>query len=150
MDIFEQIKKDHEKARQLATRIEALSDDESAERERLFRTFREEILLHAHSEEKAFYRPLSKHEETSEEVQHAKKEHKEAEAMIEQLSGMDAASPDWITLFRKLRQSLEHHMQEEENEMFRDAHRVVDDNDAEAMAEKMEEFKEEERESAVA
>lgn len=149
MDIFEQIKQDHEKARQMATRIEALSDEEGTERARLFEKFREDILLHAHSEEKAFYRPLARFDETSEEVQHAKKEHEEAEGMIEQLSSMDAAAPDWITLFRKLRQSLEHHMQEEENEMFRDAQRVINDNDAEAMAEKMEEYKEEERETAA-
>jgi hemerythrin-like domain-containing protein len=63
---------------------------------------------------------------------------------------MDAAAPEWMTLFRKLRQSVEHHMQEEESEMFTQAHRVVDDNDAEAMAEKMEEFKEDDRETEAA
>jgi hemerythrin superfamily protein len=150
MDIFNQIKQDHEKTRQLATQIEALSDEQSEERERLFSKFREELLLHAHSEEKAFYKPLEKFDETSEEIEHAYEEHEEAENLLEQIAATDAGSPEWITLFRKLRQSLEHHMQEEENEMFRRAQKVVDDNDAEAMSEKMEEFKEEERETVAA
>lgn len=150
MDIFNQIKQDHEKTRQLATQIEALSDEQSEERGRLFSKFREAVLLHAHSEEKAFYKPLEKFDETSEEVGHAYEEHEEAEALLEQIATINADAPEWITLFRKLRQSLEHHMQEEENEMFRRAHKVVDDNDAEAMSEKMEEFKEEERETVAA
>ena len=65
-------------------------------------------------------------------ARHSVHEHAEMDEILEELNEMDMSSPGWLTRFRTLKHDYEHHMDEEEEDVFARARKVVgeEDNDA--------------------
>lgn len=132
MDIYDRLKADHDRQRELAAQIVETTGD-SDERRSLWEQFKPEAEAHANAEEQVFYAALIEDAETQEKARHSVSEHKEAADLIEELSEMDMGSGGWIQKFTKLKDELEHHMDEEENEVFRKAREVIPDDEAQRM-----------------
>lgn len=47
---------------------------------------------------------------------------------------MDMSSSGWLQKFKKLKEDLDHHMDEEEKEVFSMARKIIDDRQAEQLA----------------
>lgn len=124
MDIYTRIIEDHETHRKLLKDIAATSGD-SPERERLFETLKEEVTAHANAEEQSLYAILIENPKSQEQARHSIHEHNEADEYIDELKDTDMSSPGWIATFKKLKESLEHHMDEEEDEVFNMAKDVI-------------------------
>lgn len=81
-----------------------------------------ELEVHAQVEEEIFYPAVRKAIEASELVDEAKKEHQDAKSLISQLkkiSGQDhGEDSDFEAKFSELMQAIQHHVEEEEGEMF--------------------------------
>lgn len=135
MNIYERIKQDHRKHRDLIEGVKETSGD-SSERHELWATLKAEVEAHAAAEEQTFYAALMQEPEEQEKARHSVHEHKEAADLIEELSVMDMASPGWLLKFRKLADELTHHMEEEENEVFARARKVLSDSQANDLAER--------------
>ncbi|HBX96826.1 MAG TPA: hemerythrin, partial [Hyphomonas sp.] len=56
---------------------------------------------------------------------HSVAEHKELDDIIQELDEMDMSSPGWLTRFKTLRHDYEHHIDEEETEIFPVAKDVI-------------------------
>ncbi|UTF61096.1 hemerythrin domain-containing protein [Gilvimarinus sp. DA14] len=134
MSIYSYLKQDHEKIKQLLNEIDALGPEETPERSELFNRLKATVVVHSKAEEKAFYDPLKTAAKTHDEVEHGEQEHQEAEALLEELTDHQLAGAAWFQKFQTLKEALEHHIEEEEQEVFADAHEVVE----RAVAEKME------------
>ena len=147
MDIYERIKQDHDKQRELMEKIMKTSGD-SAERQELFERFKTEAVAHANAKEQVFYSELMEDQETQEQTRHSVNEHKEADDLIEELSEMDMSSSSWLTKFKELKEDLEHHMDEEEKDVFSMAHDVISDAEAEQMTGKFDTRKQDEKQAA--
>ncbi|SDZ89609.1 hemerythrin domain-containing protein [Microbulbifer marinus] len=132
MNIYERLKRDHEKQRSLAADIMKTSGD-SADRRALWREFRSEAEAHAAAEEQVFYAALIEKPAGQDKARHSIAEHKEAADIIEELADLDMGSGGWIQKFEKLKELLEHHMDEEEKEIFQCARQVIDDGRASSM-----------------
>lgn len=117
MDIFETIEQDHQVQRELMEKILATSGD-SEERRELFSKFRTEFEAHAAAEEHAFYAEMMKHESTTDQSRHSVAEHSEAIELIEKLEKTEMSNSAWLTTFQKLAHENEHHMKEEEEDVF--------------------------------
>ena len=91
---------------------------DTEQRRALFDQFAIEFLSHAAAEEHAFYAPMLKVSETIEQSRHSVAEHHEAIELIEKLQQTDMSSPGWLPTFKKLADENEHHMQEEEKDVF--------------------------------
>ncbi|MBL8649394.1 MAG: hemerythrin domain-containing protein [Sphingopyxis sp.] len=118
--IFERLKADHERHRDLLDRIDATQGD-SEEREQLFETFRVEVTAHAASEEMSLYATMLGKPDLRDEAQHSVAEHKEIDDLLTELYEMDFASTGWLTRFRTMKHRYLHHIDEEEEEMFPEA-----------------------------
>ena len=113
--IFEDLKADHDRHRALLTKIAAASVDG---REALFETFRVEVSAHAAAEEESLYATMLAIPDLRDEARHSVSEHKEIDDYFGELLELDAASDAWTAKFKDMRHRYEHHIGEEEEEMF--------------------------------
>lgn len=133
MTIYDAIRKDHARHRELLSRIDDTSGD-TAERRELFEEFRRELTAHANAEEQTLYAVLLENPDSQEQARHGIAEHKRGDDVLADLADLDFDNPGWLARFRKLRHEVEHHMDEEEEDVFASARQVLDDTRAEELA----------------
>ena len=117
MDILARIERDHETQRTLMAAIEKTEGD-TTERRETFKTFAAEFRAHAAAEEHAYYAELMKVQESTDQSRHSVQEHAEALEILETLEQLDMSAPEWLKKFKTLSHDNEHHMNEEEDEVF--------------------------------
>jgi hemerythrin-like domain-containing protein len=77
---------------------------------------------------------------------HGYSEHMAAEGLLRMLQVKDATNMDWKATARKLKEALQHHIQEEESTMFEAGRQLFTREEAEMMGEAFEKMKPEVRE----
>jgi len=135
MKIYDRIKQDHDEARQLMSEIKDTTERAAKTRKKLFDTFKVEMWVHHKVEEAVFYSTLAKRRETRDEAFEAINEHHVANGLLEELDSMPVDSAAWASKFGVLCELVEHHMEEEEEEIFAEARESLSDEDAETMGE---------------
>jgi hypothetical protein len=115
--IFADLKADHDQQRTLLKQIAETSSD-SAERGPLFEKLMLDLAAHAAAEEESLYANMLGNPELRDDARHSVSEHKEVDDMLGELRHMSVSSDDWITKFHEMRHRYEHHIDEEEEEMF--------------------------------
>lgn len=122
--IYEELKSDHDKHRDLLAQLEKTSGD-SEERRTLWKTFYYDVGAHAAAEELAFYSALIAKSDGQPEGRHSVAEHHELDEMIQELNDMVMSSPGWLTRFKTMKDRYEHHIEEEEEDIFPVAKEVI-------------------------
>ncbi len=115
--IFADLKADHDRHRDLLERLGGTSGD-SAERRDLFEQFRVEVSAHAAAEEESLYATMLAKPDLRDDARHSVSEHKEIDDFLGELADIDMASGAWLIRFKAMRHRYEHHIDEEEEEMF--------------------------------
>ena len=123
-DIYAAIKADHDRHRELLDTL-AETSGASDERRAAWDEFYHDVKAHAAAEEETFYSKLITKTWGQEHARHSVHEHQELDDIMEELNGMDMASPGWLTRFKTLKHDYEHHIDEEENEVFERAREVI-------------------------
>lgn len=118
-EIFARLKKDHDRHRVLLDKIGDTSGD-TAERKELFTEFTKEVKSHAAAEEQALYSTMLRKPETTDETRHSVAEHHELNELLNDLAATDMSSSAWLQKFKTLRHDYLHHIEEEEDEHFKD------------------------------
>ena len=132
MNIFETLRAEHDKTRTLLDLVSKTHGDSRGRRE-LFHRLKEELEAHSTAEEVSLYKPLlGSH--AHDKATHATKEHEEARELLEELENMDFSSPGWLTRFDALKESVLHHMDEEEHKVFQQAGRALSDTQKDRLA----------------
>ena len=116
-EIFERLKQDHDRHRDLIGQIMETSG-ESSDREDLFEELTLELKAHAAAEEQALYSTMLRKPETTDDTRHSVAEHHEIEEALNDLAATDMASGGWLTKFKTFRHDYLHHIDEEEEEHF--------------------------------
>ena len=143
MDIYSRLIDDHGKQRGLSGGLIRTSGD-TMERRRLFDALKKEVTAHAAAEEQAFYAELIGMADGQEKARHSVSEHKEAADLLDELAKTDMASSAWLAKFKKLKKDLEHHMDEEEAEVFVLARSLVSEDRAGDLAREFDRRKDDE------
>lgn len=131
MDIFEIIERDHASLRELGQQIMDTYDHE--QRKEIFSQYRENLKSHERAEERFFYIALLADDKSQDEARHSIAEHEEIEELIEQTDD-DADTEMWLAGFEDLHELVLHHMEEEEEEIFRVARDVLSDRQKDDLA----------------
>jgi iron-sulfur cluster repair protein YtfE (RIC family) len=134
MDPFELLKKDHEKVSKLFDRIEAASGKAKIG---VFKQIKSELDLHTHIEETIFYPAIEKANETRALTLEAYEEHKVVKELLAELDSANGVSDEWKAKLKVLRENVEHHVDEEENELFDKANDVLTGEEAERLGDRM-------------
>ena len=128
MDATELLKKDHEAVRQLFAEFESAESDQ--DQLDVYEDLREELTIHAKIEEEIFYPAIreANSDTSARQVEEAMNEHQQVKAMLGILDSMVAEiGPDFAETIRMLAERVEHHVQEEENDIFVSARKLGDE-----------------------
>jgi hemerythrin-like domain-containing protein len=143
MNAIQLLKKDHEKAKQAFLEIQAAS---VAQRAQLWAELEPELKAHEEIEEVALYSPVAQElgprDLTLKEwPQHHHEEVSEAEALIQKIDGLDPTTDEWIEMVEELQEILEHHIQEEEGDIWPRIQQAWDEPKLEHAGQRMETLK---------
>lgn len=135
MDAFNLLKADHRKVAELFERLESASGKRKLT---VFEQIKTELDLHAHIEEKVFYPALEKPKETHELTLEAYEEHDVVKKLLRELSRARNADEEWQAKAKVLQENVEHHVEEEENQLFKKAAKVLSEEELETLGERLE------------
>jgi hemerythrin superfamily protein len=148
MNIYEALQTDHEKVRGLLNELIAL-DEDNDRRSFLIEQIRDELIPHSRAEEAVLYNSLRMLDSSKGIAMHGYAEHMEAEGLLRGLQAMDKFDTAWKTTAIKLKEALEHHIQDEESRIFSAARQTFTEEEAEAMAQTFEAMKPDIREEGL-
>ncbi len=139
MDAFSLLKADHRKVEDLFSQLESASGQAKM---RVFEQIKMELELHTHIEEKFFYPALEKPKQTHDLTLEAYEEHDVVKKLLQQMGRAKSVTEEWEAQAKVLQENVEHHVEEEENELFPKAEAALSEEDIETLGEQMEAEKE--------
>jgi hypothetical protein len=141
MDAIALLKADHDKVKKLLTELESTTERGVKTREELFATIKGELTVHEVIEEEIFYPALKEHPKAKELVLEAYEEHHVVDQVMAELENLDVSDETWGAKATVMKENVEHHIEEEEKEMFGQARQVFDRGELEDLGARMEERK---------
>ena len=149
MNAFNLLKADHEKVAGILASIEETTERAVKGRDELFTRLKEELDLHAKIEEEILYPALEESEETREVTLEAYEEHRLVKLMLAELEEEPKDTEEWTAKFTVLKENIEHHVEEEEGEMFKNARQVLSDEEIETLGNQLQEAKRQNKSAAA-
>lgn len=141
--IYDAIKTDHDAHRDLLNKIADTSGD-SKTRQLSWNDFYHDVKSHAAAEEETFYSKLMSETWGQDAARHSVSEHQELDDLMEELNETDMSSSAWLQKFKTLKHDYEHHMDEEEEDVFKRAKEVIGEEHNDAYGKKFLERKQKE------
>jgi iron-sulfur cluster repair protein YtfE (RIC family) len=129
------IKTDHDKMKDLLE--EALDTDQPRERVDLLHQIRSELMAHERMEEDIFYPALREYAKAKEIVLEGYEEHHVIDMILDELLDVPEESEQWKAKLKVLQENIEHHIEEEEGEMFKKAKQAFEKEQLEELGQKM-------------
>jgi hemerythrin-like domain-containing protein len=114
----ELLKSDHRKVETLFSQFEAAGEDKKRKSE-LFAEIARELSIHTKVEEEIFYPAVKKMD--SEMALEAEEEHNIVDWVIAQMKKLSPGDENYDAKFTTLKENVQHHIEEEEKEMFPEA-----------------------------
>jgi len=116
---LELLRDDHRRVKDLLDRFEALGESgDQRVKERVARQICAELLLHAKLEETILYPLCREALDADSKIDEAEVEHEGVETLINKLNSMDADDDQFDATVKVLGEQVEHHVEEEEQELF--------------------------------
>ncbi|MFN7144387.1 MAG: hemerythrin domain-containing protein [Myxococcota bacterium] len=137
------LKRDHQTVSSLFRDFERLRDDDHKARRELFLRIKNELDIHTRIEEEIFYPELFKVSEIEDLIREARTEHDLVKDLCNEIARLQPDDPDYIAKVAVLRENVEHHVEEEEGEMFPLAKKHLSGERLEKIAQQLEDRKEE-------
>jgi hemerythrin-like domain-containing protein len=137
MNAISLLEEDHRKMKKLLSELESTTERGVKTRQELFATVKEELTVHETIEEEIFYPALKEHPKTKEITLEAYEEHHVVDMVMAEIEGVPYDDERWSAKFKVMKENIEHHIEEEENEMFKQARQVFDDDELEALGDQM-------------
>jgi hemerythrin superfamily protein len=139
MDALELLTADHNRVRGLFTRFQAAEGSNDAQAARLAAKIFEELEVHTRIEEEIFYpRVSSGNDELHDLVTEGIEEHHVVDTLMAEAKTLAPADETWAAKIKVLIENVEHHAEEEEQEMFPLVRKALDDKTRAELGEQME------------
>ncbi|OJA04231.1 hemerythrin domain-containing protein [Halomonas sp. QHL1] len=145
MNALELLKQDHDKVRDLLTQLVNTTEQAAKKRPELLAKIEKELHVHTQIEEEIFYPAFLKAAKKKEDERlyhEALEEHRAVEDQVmPDLKKADPGSTEFSGQAKVLKELVEHHATEEEDEMFEHASKLISENELEKLGEQMAERK---------
>jgi hypothetical protein len=141
MDALTLLKQDHDKMRKLLDELESTTERGVKTREDLFTRIKGELSVHEIIEEEIFYPALKDHPKAKDIVLEAYEEHHVVDTVMAELEGLPVDDETWGAKAKVMQENVQHHMEEEEGEMFQKARQVFDKAELDELGTQMEQRK---------
>jgi hemerythrin superfamily protein len=139
VNAIELLKTQHDEAKALFKKIE---NADEAEKGVLFDELADALAVHAAIEEKHFY-PATKNARTEELLQEAVEEHLSVKRIIADLLELEPSDAQFDAKISVLREQVEHHVEEEEGDLFPKVKKLLSDDELDDLGVVMEDTAEE-------
>jgi hypothetical protein len=126
VDAIQLLTDDHRRLKKLMKELDATSDRAVKTREHLFATVKRELTAHEVIEEEIFYPALKQHPRAKDIVLEGYEEHHVVDLLIGEMSALPFDDETWGAKFTVMRENVEHHIDEEEDDMFTKARAVFE------------------------
>ena len=127
MTIYDELKKDHDQFKEMMTRIEGLAPRASASKMKLFQEMKAALTAHSRAEEKVLYDSLKREKGAHVSALEGYEEHHVADLLMREISRLSPSNEKWAAKFTVLKENVEHHVQEEEGEIWAKARAIFDE-----------------------
>ena len=143
MNAIQFLKTQHEEAKRAFGEIQSAGANQ---RGQIWAKLEPELKMHEQIEETALYGPVAqdvgaKNQKLKDWQQHHHSEVTKAESMIQAIGRLDPNGNEWMNKVRELQQALEHHIQEEEGEIWPQIERAWDQSKLQQAGQQMESMK---------
>ncbi len=137
MDAIELLTDDHAALKKLLEQGDQTTERGVKTRTELLQRIKTELTAHEVIEEEIFYPALKEHPKAKELVLEAYEEHHVVDQVMAELEQTSVEDEVWAAKFTVMKENIEHHIEEEEGEMFPQARQVFDKEELRALGEQM-------------
>jgi iron-sulfur cluster repair protein YtfE (RIC family) len=141
MDALTLLKEDHDRVRKMLNEGEETTERAEKTRTELFTKLKAELEIHERIEEEVLYPALKQHPKARELALEAYEEHHVVDEILSELEQTPVTDETWTAKFTVAKENLEHHIEEEESEMFPAARKAFSKDELEQMGARMTELK---------
>jgi hemerythrin superfamily protein len=135
------LKEDHAKVKKMLAEGETTTERGVKTRAELFAQLKSELEAHELMEEQVLYPALKEHPKARELALEGYEEHHVVDTILAELEQTDPSDEEWGAKFKVAKENLEHHIEEEETEMFPKARQAFSRDELEQMGARMAEIK---------
>ncbi len=139
MNAIAMLEAEHKHMRKLLDELESTTERGIKTRTELFATIKGELTLHEVIEEEIFYPELRAHPKAEDIVLEGYQEHHVVDLLMGELERLDVSDEMWGPKAKVMKENVEHHMEEEEGDMFVTARQVFDKSELDDLGRRMEE-----------
>ena len=136
MDALDLLKKDHRRVGDLFAQFKATQDEKK--HKDLFEQIRVELETHTHIEETVLYPAFEKYGELKALVLEAYEEHQQIKTLIGEVTALSEGSERFGAKLKVMGENVEHHVKEEEDEIFPKVRRLFDGQQLERLGQELE------------
>jgi hemerythrin-like domain-containing protein len=138
MDAITLLTTDHKKVKRLLGELESTTERGVKTRTELFATIKGELTVHEIIEEEIFYPELKAHPKAKDIVLEGYEEHHVVDEIMSELEDTPVDDETWGAKAKVMKENIEHHIEEEEGEMFKTARSVFDRAELDDLGRRME------------
>ena len=136
-DALALLEQEHRRFENLLKQGEETTDRARKGRRELLTTLTADLSAHELMEEKVLYPALQSHPEAKDIVLEGYEEHHVADLIVAELKEVATDDEQWGAKFKVLKENIEHHIQEEEGEMFRVARGIFSRDELQELGDRM-------------
>jgi hemerythrin superfamily protein len=141
MDALALLKEDHDRVKKMLNEGEDTTERAEKTRTELFARLKQDLEIHERMEEEVLYPALKQHPQARELAFEAFEEHHVVDMIMAELEQTPVTDEEWTAKFMVAKENLEHHIDEEESEMFPKVRQAFSRDELEQMGERMAEIK---------
>ena len=142
MNAIDLLEQQHREVEELFEEFEGASDGAQKTKGRLCREISDQLAVHATIEEKLFY-PESKQEKTEEILRESVEEHLAIKRILADLMESEPSDDQFDAKMKVLKEQVEHHVEEEEKDLFPKVRKVLSKEELEDLGDRMQTMAEE-------
>jgi hemerythrin superfamily protein len=142
MDAVEMLEQDHRKVEKLFSEFEDAGPQAYQTKQEVVERIVKELRVHSELEEQIFY-PAARNSsgETTDTVREAIEEHHVVDQLLDEIERMDPHDEQFDAKVTVLKENVEHHVDEEEGDLFKEARKGLGEDRLQELAEEMSQLK---------
>ena len=142
---IELLKEDHRKVKKLLEQGDDTTENAVKTRTEVLEKIKSEMQIHETIEEEIFYPALQQQEKAKEVVLEGYEEHHVVNQILGELNDVSVEDERWAAKFSVMKENIEHHIGEEEDDMFKKAKQIFSDDELDELGDRMEAKKQQSR-----
>lgn len=140
MDGLKLLIDDHNRIKEMLAEGDKTTERAEKTRTELFERLKDALLSHEQMEEVVLYPALKAHPKAKDMTLEAYEEHHVVDEILEELGNTPVTDDTWAAKFTVAKENLEHHIEEEEGEMFKTCREIFSEDELEQMGARMAEI----------